>query len=208
MASKTPDETKSGGFGDGKVRRLSDAVRRVRIASAERSDAFADLHESDRARLAMLVEALDGVFAELPDSDDFFICEVAGGAPPRLWVDPTSHVMIGRDRRTYRFLKETRLGRVVLLESTDVDAVADAVTDYVAERVVERDRIQESDFLLARMRLAALPGAAGYGGGRAEVRGKPDGRWLAWVVLFLFGFAAGAGGLIAYAWFMIPGIRG
>ena len=50
---------------------------------------------------------------------------------------------MGRDRRTYRFLRDTRLGRVVLAESTDMKAVADQVTRYIAERIVERQRMME-----------------------------------------------------------------
>src|SRR5262245_32827397 len=73
------------GRGDGNVRRLSDAVRRVRIAEAERSDAFDDLHEAERARLGMLADELDGVIQEIPSEDDFFICRVSGNAPPRFW---------------------------------------------------------------------------------------------------------------------------
>ncbi|TGQ97166.1 hypothetical protein EN843_34450, partial [Mesorhizobium sp. M4B.F.Ca.ET.200.01.1.1] len=57
--------------------------------------------------------------------------------------DAVSHVAMGRDRRTYRFLKDTRVGRVVLAESIEMKAVADVVTRYVAERVVERQRMME-----------------------------------------------------------------
>ncbi|TGV79111.1 hypothetical protein EN792_043280, partial [Mesorhizobium sp. M00.F.Ca.ET.149.01.1.1] len=39
--------------------------------------------------------------------------------------------------------KDTRVGRVVLAESIEMKAVADAVTRYVAERVVERQRMME-----------------------------------------------------------------
>ena len=157
--------------GNGKVRRLSDAVRRVRVAEVERTDAFADLHDAERARLALLAEELAGVFSEIPEDDDYFICRIGGGMPPRLWVDPTSHVVIGRDRRTYRFVKDTRLGRIVLTESTDPAAMADAVTDYVAERILERERAQESDLLLARMRDVALPRTSP---GRAETAEADD----------------------------------
>jgi hypothetical protein len=205
-----------------KVRRLSDAVRRVRIAEAERMDAFADLHDAEKARLGMLADELAGVFGEIPVDDDYFLCQVGGGNPPRLWIDPTSHVVIGRDRRTYRFLKDTRLGRIVVYESADLAAVADVVTDYIAERVVERDRSHETDVLLARMRLAVLPAAtATRNGGPAQParetqpaqaatngdgataslpaeRGGSTGMWM--LIAFLFGIAAGAAGLIAYAW--------
>ena len=67
------------------------------------------------------------------------------GLQPRLWIDAVSHVTMGRDRRTYRFLRDTRLGRVVLAESLDIKPVADQVTRYVAERIVERQRMIDGD---------------------------------------------------------------
>lgn len=145
-------DTRSDQASDNKVRRLSDAVRRVRIAESERVDAIVDLHEAEKARLSALAEALEAVFAEVPADDDFFLFNIAGGMQPRLWIDPTSHVVIGRDRRTYRFLKDTRLGRVVIRETPDLEAMADSVTDYIAEKTVERERVQEGELLLARLR--------------------------------------------------------
>src|SRR5215203_68987 len=55
--------------------------------------------------------------------------------------------MMGRDRRTYQFVKDTRLGRTVLAENAGVEAIADAVTRYVAERIVEREQTVEADWL-------------------------------------------------------------
>ncbi|HUG63213.1 MAG TPA: hypothetical protein VMP03_15305 [Methylomirabilota bacterium] len=198
------------GRGEGNVRRLSDAVRRVRIAEAERSDAFDDLHEAERARLSMLSDELDGVFAEIPAEDDYFICKVAGGSPPRLWIDPTSQVMIGRDRRTYRFLKDTRLGRVVIAETADVARIADTVTDYIAERVIERERTLESDALMAKVRDAATPrmreGAAFPKSRLSEDDRENGGGAIVWLLIaLLLGIALGAIGLIGYAWITVPG---
>jgi len=191
-------------IGDGKVRRLSDAVRRVRIAESERSDAYADLHEGDRARLDLLAEELAGVFSELPADDAYFICKVAGSTPPRLWIDPTTHVVMARDRRSYRFLKDTRLGRLTLHESADLDETADAVTDYIAERLIERERAVESDALVSKLRTAALDRREG--GETAYERTGDRGSTLIWaLIVFLAGFAVGALGLVAYAWFMVPG---
>lgn len=194
-------------LGDGKVRRLSDAVRRVRIAESERADAYADLHEADRARLTLLSDALGSVFAELPADDAFFIAGIGGSTPPRLWIDPTSHVVMGRDRRSYRFLKDTRLGRLVLFESADVEAMADAVTDYVAERVVERERALESDALLDKLRATVAPRADN--GEAADATGprstERSSSLVSGLILFLAGFTVGALGLVAYAWFMVPG---
>lgn len=210
------NELRTDGGGDPpKVRRLAEAVRRVRIAEAERIDAFSDLYDAEKARLEMLAEDLALVFADLPENDEYFICQVSAGSPPRLWVDPTSHVTIGRDRRTYRFLKDTRLGRVVIMETTDLLAVADAVTHYIAERLVERERAQETDHLVARLRSvsAAAPLAPERPEPpRAETAAAPSpapappgrsgaGRLF---LTFLLGALAGAAGLIAYAWFKVP----
>ena len=65
-----------------------------------------------------------------------------------MWIDAVSHVTMGRDRRLYRFLKDTRLGRVVLAESHDMKPVADQVIRYVAERIVERDRMLHGDVMM------------------------------------------------------------
>ena len=71
MTSNSAGDNRSN---ESNVRRLSDAVRRIRVAEAERADAFVDLHEADRARLGLVAEELAGVFAELPETDDYFIC--------------------------------------------------------------------------------------------------------------------------------------
>jgi uncharacterized Fe-S cluster-containing radical SAM superfamily protein len=49
------------------------------------------------------------------------------------------HVVMGRDKRIYRFVQDTRFGRIVLAESHEARAIVDAVTDYVARRMVERE---------------------------------------------------------------------
>ena len=46
---------------------------------------------------------------------------------------------MGRDKRIYRFVQDTRFGRIVLAESHDVPVIVDAVTDYVARRMIERE---------------------------------------------------------------------
>lgn len=122
------------------LRRLSDVIRDVKNAAADREDVVVDLREVARTRLQLLSAELAPVFAEVPEQVDIFDFALSSGLQPRLWIDAVSHVAMGRDRRTYRFLKDTRVGRVVLAESTSIDVVADAVTRYVAERIVERER--------------------------------------------------------------------
>ncbi len=191
---------------EGNVRRLSDAVRRVRIAEAERSDAFDDLHEAERARLGMLADELKGVFGEIAPEDEYFICRISGSMPPRLWIDPTSHVMIGRDRRTYRFVKDTRLGRVVISETAELSRMADAVTDYIAERVIERERVLEGDSLMTKVRDAAAPRSREAASAQAAAAAQRDGgSTVIWTLIaLLLGVAIGAVGLIGYAWLTVP----
>ncbi|THF56130.1 hypothetical protein [Ollibium composti] len=124
-------------------RKLSDAVREVKNALADRDDVVVDLREAHRMRLDLLAAELAPVFADVPADNDSFDFAVSSGLQPRLWIDAVTHVAMGRDRRTYRFLKDTRIGRVVLAESADMKTVADHVTRYVAERVVERERLME-----------------------------------------------------------------
>jgi len=124
-------------------RRLADALRDVKNAVADRDDVVVELREASRMRLDLLAQELAPVFAEVPADIDIFDFAVSSGLQPRLWIDAVSHVSLGRDRRTYRFLKDTRIGRVVLAESSDIRRVADQVTRYIAERIIERQRMMD-----------------------------------------------------------------
>jgi hypothetical protein len=140
-------------------RRLADAIRDVKNAVADRDDVVVELREASRMRLELLSQELAPVFAEVPADIDMFDFAVSSGLQPRLWIDAISHVSLGRDRRTYRFLKDTRIGRVVLAESTDMKPVADQVTRYIAERIVERQRMMDGGVDRAFGRETAVPEA-------------------------------------------------
>ncbi|NGN44858.1 hypothetical protein G6N74_27755 [Mesorhizobium sp. CGMCC 1.15528] len=123
--------------------RLADVIRDVKNAAADREDVVVELREASRMRLDLLAQELAPVFADVPADIDMFDFAVSSGLQPRLWIDAVSHVGLGRDRRTYRFLHDTRIGRVVLAESTSIKPVADQVTRYIAERIVERQRLMD-----------------------------------------------------------------
>ncbi|MEO4041303.1 hypothetical protein AAFN47_06850 [Hoeflea sp. CAU 1731] len=126
-------------------RHLSDAVREVKIAAAERQDVIVDMKEADRARLELLYNELQPVFDEVSEDDDQFDFALSSGAQPRLWIDAVAHVHMGHDRRTFRFVLDRRYGRSVLAESDDLMKMADQVTIYIAERTVERQRFMAGD---------------------------------------------------------------
>lgn len=127
-------------------RRLADIVREVKIASADRGDVVVDIRDADLARLELLADELRPVFADIDPADDRFDFGVSSGQQPRLWIDAVAHVHMGRDRRIFRFVRDTRLGRVLMSETNDLNQTADLVARYVAERVIERERILAGDF--------------------------------------------------------------
>jgi hypothetical protein len=127
------------------VNPLKEAVREARIEVAERSAVIVDLRDAELARLELLNEALDPLFAEIPASVELFDRGISKGDVPRLWVDVIAHVEMGRDKRQYRFVQDTRYGRAVLAESHEIPEIVNAVTRYVARRLLERERALSDD---------------------------------------------------------------
>jgi hypothetical protein len=161
--------------------RLRDALRKARIEAADRTGVVVDLRDAEVARLEILNEALDPLFTQVPDTVDLFDRGISQGETPRLWIDVVAHVMMGRDKRIYRFVQDTRHGRIVLAESHEVPAIVDAVTDYVARRMIEREH-------------ALVAGPAP----EPEEKPKPRRRWGMFLLGVLFG-AAALFGLALYA---------
>ena len=161
---------------------LRDALRKARIEAADRTGVVVDLRDAEVARLEILNEALDPLFAQVPEQVDLFDRGISQGETPRLWVDVVAYIVMGRDKRIYRLVQDTRFGRKVLAESHDVPVIVDAVTDYVARRMVEREQA-----------LAAEPEPISVEPKKERRRGS---FWT-----FVLGFVLGAAALFAYALF-------
>jgi|SRR5579863_2242821 len=128
---------------------LKEAMHQARVEAAERMNVVVDLRDAEVARLELLNEALDPVFAEIPAEVELFDRGISRGETPRLWIDAVAHVAMGRDKRGYRFLHDSRMGRHVLAESHEIPDIVQAVTTYVARRLIERQRALEDPDLLA-----------------------------------------------------------
>ena len=163
--------------------RLRDALRKARIEAADRTGVVVDLRDAEVARLEILNEALDPLFAEVPERIDLFDRGISQGETPRLWIDVVAHVVMGRDKRIYRFVQDTRYGRIVLAESHEVAAIVEAVSDYVARRMIEREH--------ALVAMPAVPPAV--------VAKEPRRRSTFWT--FALGFILGAVALFGLALF-------
>lgn len=185
--SEAQDTGNAQGIGQGTAQgqpiRLRDALRQARIEAADRTGVVVDLRDAEVARLEILSEALDPLFAQIPSQVDLFDRGVSQGDTPRLWIDVVAHVLMGRDKRIYRFVQDTRFGRIVIAESHEVTAIVKAVTDYVARRMIEREHaLVATPPVAAPVAVAAKPRRGGF--------------WM-----FVFGFIVGALALFGLALF-------
>jgi hypothetical protein len=171
---------------------LKAAVREARIEAAERSAVVVDLRDAEVVRLELLDEALEPLFRDIPKTVELFDRGLSQGDVPRLWIDVIAHVEMGRDKRQYRFVQDTRYGRAVLAESYEVPEMVQAITRYVARRLVERER--------------ALADDAAHGQASAQKVLEQERRARHWraVRSFVFGVLAGAAALFAAAMLYRP----
>lgn len=170
-----------------KAEPLKEAVREARIEAAERLAVVVDLRDAELARLELLDEALEPTFKDIPANIELFDRGISRGDVPRLWIDMVAHVEMGRDKRQYRFVQDTRYGRAVIAEAYEVPVMAEAVTRYVARRLVERERALADDAWVGQVAANKIA--------RLE---RARERWhLFWI--FILGLMIGAGALCALA---------
>lgn len=180
------------------VHRLVDAVREMKTAAADREDVVVEMREAARTRLELLAQELQPVFADVPEDDPMFDFAISAGEKPRLWIDAVAHVAMGHDRRTYRFLRDTRLGRVVLAESAEIGPVAEQVTRYIAERLVERQRMVEGEVVSLPRRMQKEEQAEE----REPTEGGERSQWKVFFDALLLVLAGGVVGVAAVLLFL------
>jgi hypothetical protein len=194
MMSEVPKKTNN-------VIALDEAIRDVRLNAAERNDVVVELREASRARMELLVAELEPTIQSVPADDDQFDFALSSGQNPRLFVDATAHIGLARDRMTYRFVRDSRLGRVVLEESRDLKIIADRVTRYVAERIVERQRMMDgpvTDLAKQSAHVEKSNSAVFVPTVVKPLHGEGVSDFMLGLIWFLIGGVAGAGAL--YMW--------
>lgn len=173
--------------------KLKLAIRRARLDNSERTKVVAELRGAEIARLEMLRDELLPVAAEIPNDVDLFDIGLVSTERPRLFIDMIGFVEMGHDRRTYRFIQDTRHGRVVIAESERMEPIVDAVTDYIARRLIEREKALAADGTLeqaarayaeAQEKIAARHQALAAAREAATTPG-PFGRALAFIIEIL-----------------------
>ena len=131
---------------------LAKSMDRVKNRQADRDDVVVEMLSAKKGRLELLAEDLSDVIDSIPDDVEIFECGLTNGENPRLWVDITSFVRLAKDGRTYEFVKDTRLGRTILASFKNREKMGQAVTDYVAERILERERAIEGEWVSLKSR--------------------------------------------------------
>ena len=173
---------------------LAKAMERVKTTLAERDDEGIDRKRAVHTRLELLAKDLRPVFNALPKNSDQFEFALTNGDRARLWIDMTSFVRMGRDGRVYQFVKDTRLGRTILAHSPDKVKIGEAVTDYVAERVLERERAIEGDWIAMKRQ----PINEAETQVTKPIKQRSATRASLW---FLLGILGGAVAMVLWAWF-------
>lgn len=162
---------------------LTVAVRRARLEEVERAQTADELRSGEIARLESLRAALAPLFAQTGLHAGLFDHGLVAGDRPRLFIDIIAFVDCGHDRKRYRFVQDRRDGPMILAEDERIEPIVDAVTLYVARRIVEREKALAA---LAHAEKRAAPPPPG------DVPEPGRGNFFGLLTLFAAGAAAGA----------------
>ncbi len=145
-----------------KVLDLASAMKDIRSAQADDDDNIVEMKHAKLSRLELLIDDLKPVIDDIPKGCDQFDFLLSQGKAPRLWVDMTSFVRLAGDGSEYEFVKDTRLGRVILAREENRKAIGEHVTKYIAERVLERERMIEGDWVSLSKMINAYSDSASH----------------------------------------------
>lgn len=198
-----PDASEAGEGG-----RLESTMQVIRERDAQQGDVLGEVRDSQKGRLELLKHEIRDVIADVPREVDIFDFRIVSTEPPRFWIDATTFVVIAKGNTGYRMLKDTRAGRILLRESVERGPMADAIIQYVAERLAQRERAMEGEYYGGKMQKplpVVAPSSTDPASSRSDIADgegststKRSGRPLLW---FLLGVLVGAGGLFAFAWY-------
>ncbi|MGL4810699.1 MAG: hypothetical protein ACRCXM_02895 [Beijerinckiaceae bacterium] len=143
---------------------LLSAMRRARLEDAERTLVVSELRAAEIARLEQLRLALSPLFEQAGRTLVQFDHGLVASETPRLFIDMIAFVEMEHDRQTYLFVQDTREGPVTIQRSQKTDVIVEAVTNYVARRLIERERALAS----AQVPVHAVAGRPAQGRDEAD----------------------------------------
>ncbi|MFO1090485.1 MAG: hypothetical protein U1E46_13010 [Hyphomicrobiales bacterium] len=121
---------------------FAQALRRARLAQAAHFDALMDIRDAQTLRLKALRDDLEDVLkGRREGTNDFIDLALVPGDPPRLWIDLVTYVVMQPTPRSYRLLQDRQSGKEILFETEDRAAMLSRITEFVAHRLVDRERV-------------------------------------------------------------------
>ena len=168
MGQDTPEKMRGSEYG------IDQALSKARETSHAHHAAVLQEYDSKSLRLEVLRLEL----AEVLSNDKtarFVDLKISGLETPRLWIDLISYVVMEPDSRTFSFMVDRQDSSELLFETSKREDMHKFVVDYVAHRIIERERAAASQ------RLEAKPANGEY---------STAGLWLAWLSGFLLGVIA------------------
>jgi hypothetical protein len=124
---------------------LAAALRSARLDEALKTDVVMAGREADYLRLSLLQDHLQPIFDDIPPHVDMFDIGLIAGERPRLWIDMVSFVEMNPENKNYRFYKDSFDGRKLLFENNNPVDMMKIVTQYIARRLVSREKLIETD---------------------------------------------------------------
>jgi hypothetical protein len=98
---------------------------------------------SPKARLDALRKKLQPLYAAIPQDVEGVDLGVVREDKPRLFLDMISFIDVSEDSKNLRLVNGGRNGPQVLHETADETALVARITDYIAERLIVRERLLE-----------------------------------------------------------------
>ncbi|MEM6711225.1 MAG: hypothetical protein AAF590_02975 [Pseudomonadota bacterium] len=180
--------------------RLSEAVQRVRARLDEEEAA----KQSDgREHLSALLEELRDVASDVPHEHAGVFPLAVSLDQSKIIVDDLAFVDFDPDTGSYSFNRLHNEGVRLLMSSQDVASMADRIADYIAERIVERERPhmrQSGGVQASAYTPRSFPANDDNATSIASVSTRQGlGFWGGLFVFFLGGLCA-ATALFTYAW--------
>jgi hypothetical protein len=124
---------------------LAEAINRARQQQDTQPDLAKDIKASALTRLRGLRHKLAPLYAAIPQDVELFDLGFITEEKPRLFIDIIAFVEMSADLAQYRFMQEQRSGRSVILETDDEAILIAGITDYIARRLIDREKAMETD---------------------------------------------------------------
>ena len=128
--------------------KLDTAISQARYAQGMHFDALKDRLDATTLRLEVLRLELDRLIEGREEAEKFIDLKLFAGDRPRLWIDLVTYVVMEPTPRHYRLLRDRSDSSEVLFETDNRAEMVDAITSYIASRIIVREHQLPTDGII------------------------------------------------------------